>query len=37
MCDVHYVGPGAWPPRTVVKTTFKMVHSEGCLNLFPEK
>ena len=25
------MGPGTWPPRTTFKTTFKMVHSEGCL------
>jgi len=35
----HYVGPGAWSPRTIFKTTFKikMVHSEEYLNLFPGK
>ena len=31
MRDVHYVGLGAWPPRTILKTTFKMVHSEAPL------
>ena len=29
MRDAHYMGPGAWPPRTIFKTTFKMVHSLG--------
>ena len=37
MHDAHYVGLGAWSPRTIFKTTFKMVHSEGSLNIFPGK
>ena len=32
MRDAHYVDLGAWPPRTIFKTTFTMVHSEGCFN-----
>ena len=37
MRDAHYMGPGAWPPRAIKKTTFKIVHSEGCIELFPGK
>ena len=33
MCDAHFVGAGGWPPRTIFKTTFKMVHSERCFNI----
>ena len=29
MHDAHYVGPGVWSPRTILKTTFKLVHFEG--------
>ena len=30
-------GGGAWLRRSIFKITFKMVHSEGCFNLFPGK
>ena len=31
------VGPGAWPPRSIFKTSSKMVHYDGCFNIFPGK
>ena len=33
MLDAQYGDAEAWPSRTIFKTTFKMVHSEGCFNL----
>ena len=30
-----FVDHWAWPSQTIFKTTIKMVHSEGCFNLFP--
>ena len=33
----HYVGMGTWPPRNILKTTFNMVDSKGCFNVFPGK
>ena len=29
MLDVHKVGLGAWPSRTIIKTTVKIVHLMG--------
>jgi len=39
MCDAHYVGPVAWPLRTIffLIPSFKVVHSDGRFNIFPGK
>ena len=36
-CDATLCGSGsgAWPPGTILKLTFIVVHSEGCFNLVP--
>jgi len=34
MCPAPYVCPWAWSSRISLKTTFKILHSEGCFKLF---